>query len=84
MHDATVFTIPLSGLILGGTWSYLNLVEHGHFSISWIMVISQFLEHSLFLIPWNMFISTFFLIWWNMVISKFGGTWSFLNLCSKN
>ena len=38
----------------GGTWSFLNLVEDGHFSILWNMVVS-----TRFLIFWNMVISQF-------------------------
>ena len=67
----------------GGTESFLNLVQHGHFSIWWNTVISQFcgtlsflhfpdlVEHGHFYI---------FPIWWNTVIFQFCGTQSYLNL----
>ena len=72
----------MTGRHIGGTCSFLNLVEQSLFLIWCNMVISQFggtqsflnsVEHCHFYI---------FLIWWNMVISTFfwfGGTQSFFN-----
>ena len=72
----------MTGRHIGGTCSFLNLVEQSLFLIWCNMVISQFggtqsflnsVEHCHFYI---------FLIWWNTVIftfSRFGGTQSFFN-----
>ena len=57
--------------------SFLNLVEHSHFSIYGNRVISQFSGTQSF---FDLGEHSHFSIQWNTVISQFSGTQSFLNL----
>ena len=71
-------TVILLKKEIGGTWSFLNSVEHGHFYI-----FPDLVEHGHFKIWWNTVIFCklvkhgHFSIRWNTVISQFGGTQSF-------
>ena len=88
-HGLSQFGLKTVFFQFCGTWSFLNLVEHTHFSILWNMVIC-----TCFLI-WNMVISKFDGTWsfLNLLylglslgvelkgfdLCQFGGTQSFFN-----
>ena len=72
----------MTGRHIGGTCSFLNLVEHSHFSILWNIVISTFSwfggTRSFLHFP-DLVEHSHFSILWNMIIPQFGGTQSFFN-----